>query len=275
MFSGCTSLTRLNGIQNLDTRELTKVGKMFYGCTSLQSLDLSNWIIRENFEAESLFDECTSLTTIIGIENWNINNFINMKHMFRNCKSLTSINMPNFNPINKCDVDELFNGCNSLINVNIIGWHMSSKIKGWWFRFFRNCKSLTELDLSSWVFDEQVNIGGFTSTFQGLTNCQTINLSSWNLVDNNNVASWGFADCPNLVNLNLGNNITLKGVHAGAFSSDISLSPESAVSIFNALADLSGASSQTLHLPSEVIARLTPDQISIATNKNWSVIKTA
>ena len=59
-----------------------------------------------------------------------------------------------------------------------------------------------------------------------------------------------------------------------AFSSDISLSPESAVSIFNALADLSGTDSQTLHLPSQVIARLTPDQISIATNKNWSVTTT-
>ena len=121
------------------------------------------------------------------------------------------------------------------------------------------------------MFDEQVTIEGFHTTFYGLTNCQTINLSSWNIVDNNTSASYGFADCPNLVNLNLGNNVTLKGVHSMAFSGDISLSSESAVSIFNALADLSGTSSQTLRLPSEVIARLTSDQISIATNKNWSV----
>ena len=123
------------------------------------------------------------------------------------------------------------------------------------------------------MFDEQVTIGGFVDTFKGLSNCQTINLSSWNLVDNNTSSAFGFADCPNLVNLDLGNNITLKGVHAGAFSSDISLSPESAVSIFNALADLSGASSQTLKLPSQVIARLTSSQISIATNKNWNVTR--
>ena len=56
-----------------------------------------------------------------------------------------------------------------------------------------------------------------------------------------------------------------------AFYGDISLSPESAVSIFNALADLTGTDSKTLYLPSEVIARLTPDQISIATNKNWTL----
>ena len=200
-----------------------------------------------------------------------------MRGMFHDCKSLTSITMPNFNPIYECNVTELFSGCNSLTSdkFNITGWHISNKIGTFNMRFFKDCKSLTELDLSSWVFDEQVTIDGFTSTFHGLTNCRTINLSSWNLVDNNITASFGFADCPNLVNLDLGNNITLKGVHAGAFSSDISLSPESAVSIFNALADLSGASSQTLHLPSEVIARLTPSQISIATNKNWNVTRTA
>ena len=185
--------------------------------------------------------------------------------------------MPNFNPIYECNVGELFSGCNSLTSdkFNITGWHISSKIGNFGVRLFKDCKNLTELDLSSWVFDEQVTIGGFVDTFKGLTNCRTINLSSWNLVDNDTSSAFGFADCPNLVNLNFGNNVTLKGVHAGAFSSDISLSPESAVSIFNALADLSGTDSKTLRLPSEVIARLTSDQISIATNKNWNVTKTA
>ena len=71
----------------------------------------------------------------------------------------------------------------------------------------------------------------------------------------------------------MGNNITLNGVHSLAFDGDIALSQESAVSILNALADLSGTNSQTLKLPSEVIARLTSNQISIATNKNWNVTR--
>ncbi len=181
--------------------------------------------------------------------------------------------MPNFNPINNCRINDLFYGCESLTSdkFNISGWHMSGKIQEWEWNLFRSCNNLTELDLSSWVFENQIAISGFNDTFQRLTNCTTINLSSWNLVDNNTTASTGFADCPNLVNLNLGNNITLNGVHSFAFGGDIALSPESAVSIFNALADLSGTDSQTLYLQSEVIARLTSDQISIATNKNWSV----
>ena len=182
--------------------------------------------------------------------------------------------MPNFNPINNCAINDLFYGCESLTSdkFNISGWHMSGKIQRWEWNLFRSCKNLTELDLSSWVFEEQVTIDGLNSVFKELTNCTTINLSSWNFVDNNNMSSTGFADCPNLVNLNLGNNITLKGVHSLAFGGDIALSPESAVSIFNALADLSRTDSQTLYLESEVINRLTSDQISIATNKNWSVV---
>ncbi len=273
MFYNCTSLTRLNGIQNLDMSRVTDASGMFDSCTSLQSLDLSNWVISENFNAERLFCNCTSLTTIIGMENWNINNFINMNYMFQYCESLTSITMPNFNPTNNCEISGLFEGCQSLTSdkFNISGWHMTNRVLKWRWSLFYNCKNLTELDLSSWVFEEQITISGFNSTFQGLTNCTTINLSSWNLVDNNTMASYGFADCPNLVNLNLGNNITLKGVHGLTFNGDISLSSESAVSIFNALADLSGTDSKTLYLPSEVIARLTSNQISIATNKNWSV----
>ena len=277
LFQNCSKLTEIIGLDNYMSKgTIDQMLGMFKGCTSLKTINVSNWNIPKSCKADSLFEDCTSLTTIIGMENWNINNFINIRYMFKNCKSLTSITMPNFNPINECNISELFSGCNSLTSdkFNITGWHISSKIGGFEMRFFKDCKSLTELDLSSWVFDIRATIKGFTSTFHGLTNCRTINLSSWNLIDNNTTASFGFADCPNLVNLDLGNNITLKGVHGGAFSGDISLSAESAVSIFNALADLSGTSSQTLKLPSQVIARLTSSQISIATNKNWNVTTT-
>lgn len=275
LFKFCSKLTEIIGLDNYMNRgTVVEIMNMFKGCTSLKTINVSNWNIPENCKAESLFEDCTSLTTIIGMENWNINNFISMNSMFRSCKSLTSITMPNFNPINNCAINDLFYLCESLTSdkFNISGWHMSGKIQKWEWNLFRDCKNLTKLDLSSWVFEEQVTIDGFNSVFKGLTNCTTINLSSWNLVDNNTMASTGFADCPNLVNLNLGNNITLNSVHALAFGGDIALSPESAVNIFNALADLSGTDSQILYLESEVIARLTSDQISIATNKNWSVV---
>ncbi len=274
LFEGCSKLTEIIGLDDYMSKgTINNINSMFNGCSSLKTVNASNWNIPKNCLGEKLFKDCTSLTTIIGMENWNINNFIKMNYMFQYCTSLTSITMPNFNPTNNCEIAGLFLGCQSLTSdkFNISGWHMTDRVLEWRLRLFYDCKNLTELDLSSWVFENQIAISGFNGTFQRLTNCTTINLSSWNLVNSSATASFGFADCPNLVNLNLGNNFTFKGVHGGEFSSDTALSQESAVNILNALADLSGTDSKTLYLPSQVIARLTPSQISIATNKNWNV----
>ena len=56
MFFGCNSLEYLN-INNFETKNVTKMAKMFLGCKSLTSLNLSKFYITENTDYQNMFFE--------------------------------------------------------------------------------------------------------------------------------------------------------------------------------------------------------------------------
>ena len=43
LFFNCTSLTTIIGLSNFDTSKVTKMDYIFYSCSSLKSLNLSNF----------------------------------------------------------------------------------------------------------------------------------------------------------------------------------------------------------------------------------------
>ena len=63
MFYGCSSLTTLD-LSNLNTSKVTNMSEMFYGCSSLTSLDLSNFIIPDYTIRISMFYGCSSLKDV-------------------------------------------------------------------------------------------------------------------------------------------------------------------------------------------------------------------
>ena len=78
----------------------------------------------------SMFNSCSSLTSI-NLSNFNTNNVKNMNSMFYGCSSLKSIDISNFN----CDnitktyyMENMFKGCNKLKIGNVK--HNDFKIRG-------------------------------------------------------------------------------------------------------------------------------------------------
>ena len=65
-----------------------------------------------------MFYECKSLTNI-NLSNFNTQNVIEMSEMFSGCKSLTKINLSNFNTQNVTDMSYIFYNCNSLTNIDL------------------------------------------------------------------------------------------------------------------------------------------------------------
>ena len=63
MFSRCTSLTSLD-LSNFDTSNVTDMGVMFNSCSGLTSLDLSNFDTSKVTSMIGMFFECTSLTSL-------------------------------------------------------------------------------------------------------------------------------------------------------------------------------------------------------------------
>ena len=95
MFAKCTSLTRLD-LSNFKTPNLTLMLYMFSECTNLTYVDMSNFDTSNVENMQSLFFKDTVLKEIIGIENFNTGKVLNMRYMFMECESLTSLDLSNF-----------------------------------------------------------------------------------------------------------------------------------------------------------------------------------
>jgi hypothetical protein len=92
--SGATSLfdscTKLSGMCKLPS-SITSANYMFYGCTSLASIDTQ--LLRMLQDASNMFYGCTSLASI---DTTAFTNVTNASSMFNGCTSLASIDTAAF-----------------------------------------------------------------------------------------------------------------------------------------------------------------------------------
>ena len=91
MFYGCSSLTNID-LSNFNTNNVNNMGSMFSGCSSLTNIDLSNFNTNNVKDMGSMFSDCSSLT-YINLSNFNINNGTYMAGIFFRCSSLTKNNI--------------------------------------------------------------------------------------------------------------------------------------------------------------------------------------
>ena len=236
MFWGCTSLTT---ILQLNTSAVTNMNSMFSGCKSLTTipqLDTSN-VTNMTY----MFYDCNSLTTIPVIDTSAVTN---MNSMFYNCKNLISI--PQLNTSNVTDMSSMFYNCSYLTTIPQLD---TSNVTGMTY-MFSGCKSLTtipQLDLSKVISVPNMmrscsaltTLGGFQNLGMAYEISQSANYSYYIL---------------NLLNSN-------------------KLTHESLMNVINNLYDIKtkGCNAQQLILGSTNLAKLTAEEIAIATDKGWNV----
>ena len=117
MFTGCSSLTSLN-LSNFNTSNVIDMNWMFYSCSSLTSLNLSNFNTFNVTDMSNMFCSCSSLTTL-DLSSFNTSNVTDMSWMFCNCSSLTALNLSSFNTSNVTDMNLMFQLCYSLTSLNL------------------------------------------------------------------------------------------------------------------------------------------------------------
>ena len=125
---------------------LTKTSCLFYGCSSLTYIDLSNFKAQNVTNMVSMFRDCLILKNI-NLSNFNTQNVTDIGAMFYGCKSLTEINLSNFNTQNVYNMANLFNGCKSLTDINLSNFNIQ-KVSDMAHMFF-DCKSLKKIYLSN------------------------------------------------------------------------------------------------------------------------------
>ena len=90
MFSNCSNLASINGLENLNTSNVREMGNMFYYCSSLTSLNLSSWDTSNVAHMNNMFSACSSLTSL-DLTSFNISKVTNMKYMFNAAEKLAEI----------------------------------------------------------------------------------------------------------------------------------------------------------------------------------------
>ena len=94
----------------------------------------------------SMFESCSSLTSL-DLSNFNTSKVTNMNYMFHGCSGLTSLDLSNFDTSNVTNMMCMFYGCSGLTSLDVSSFN-TSEATGL-FRFFEDCSSLTNLDISS------------------------------------------------------------------------------------------------------------------------------
>ena len=98
----------------IDTSNVTDMGEMFYSCSALGSLNLSNFDTSNVTDMGLMFSRCSSLGSL-DLSNFDTSNVTDMSFMFSDCSSLGSLDLCSFtfNAI----ISEMFKECRSLTHV--------------------------------------------------------------------------------------------------------------------------------------------------------------
>ncbi|RMC52680.1 BspA family leucine-rich repeat surface protein [Lactobacillus sp. ESL0261] len=171
MFANCQNLTSIDGIDNLQTTKVTNMSFMFAGCSKLASLDLSSFNTANTSYVESMFQDCENLQNIKFSPDFTIAKVDDISRMFSGCSSLTALDLSMFNTSQVKKMIWTFKDCSSLTKLDLSSFDTSNVID--MNGMFNNCSNLKELDLRSFIIDPNIDKGYM---LDGLTKLNTLKL---------------------------------------------------------------------------------------------------
>ena len=83
-------LNQIEGIENLNTENVTSMAQMFFDCRNLAELDVTHFNTANVTSMISMFNSCIGLTSL-DVTNFNTENVTDMSYMFSYCNNLKEI----------------------------------------------------------------------------------------------------------------------------------------------------------------------------------------
>ncbi len=140
MFSNFPNLVKIDFNNLFYTSNSTKLNSMFKLCSSLESLDLSNFDTMNVTNMNSFLSDCSMLNEI-NLSNFNTAKVTDMGYLFFGCSSIVNLDLSNFNTANVTNMRAMFEGCIKLITLNINGFNTVNVTD--MQEMFINCSSLS------------------------------------------------------------------------------------------------------------------------------------
>ena len=280
----CVNTSSNTGIPNVYS--IADMSQYFQNLTNVTYINATNLITNNTTKATTMFKNCEKLVTIDGMNTWDCSNLSNIGGMFSLCKSLTQLDLNMFNYSIIEDFANLLNACSSLTNLDFSNFKINTTTP---CDNTFNWLGLSELTLDNSGVDKYVNL---YRSMNWMPNVTSITLKNFKL---SSIKQLIYAGCPKLTSVSCINctmsdtcdvneytfnnlpivNFDFTGTEITVdllLNKNSVISHESLVNIITNLKDYSSGDTHTLTIGSTNLAKLTTDEITIATNKNWTVV---
>ena len=115
-FGEFKNLTRIEGLENLNTSEVTDMGYMFYYCTELTEIDLSGFNTEKVTDMGEMFMGCHNLTNL-ELSGFNTENVTSLYGMFWECYKIKTLDLSSFNTLKINSTNYMFSRCSNLRTI--------------------------------------------------------------------------------------------------------------------------------------------------------------
>ena len=139
-FCNCSELTDIEGIENLNTENVTNMRGMFFNCPNLSSLDLTNFSTGNVTDMNAMFGYCQ--LSSLDLTSFNTANVTNMYMMFISCQNLSSLDLTSFNTANVTEMNFMFQGCSALTTIYASEMFVTDQVEG--YGMFKDCTNLKD-----------------------------------------------------------------------------------------------------------------------------------
>lgn len=185
--SDCTALTDISALAEWNTSSLTDLGGAFRNCYVLESLHgLENWDVSNVNDLQGAFWSCRKLSSLEPLSNWNPKP-TNLKSLCEGCYELTSLDgVENFDLSDCTSLYCAFRVCNKLIDISAIAsWDVSNVTD---FRqMFEWSHWINDVSaINGWIFGV-ADLGGMFGIVSAVLNVDNINIDLSNCTNISNM----------------------------------------------------------------------------------------
>lgn len=150
-FEDCDSLETIEGIEYLNTSEVTDMSYMFRYCP-MTTIDVSHFDTRNVTDMAAMFEQCHAMQNV-DLSGFNTGKVTSMHDMFDYCNSLHYVDVSHFNTSNVVDFGNMFND-SAIDSVDVRGF--DTKKAKFLFGMFSG-SDIKNLDLSGFSFESTID----------------------------------------------------------------------------------------------------------------------
>ncbi|TGY26160.1 BspA family leucine-rich repeat surface protein, partial [Enterococcus hirae] len=196
------NLTEIEGLNQLDTSNVTNMREMFKEMSNLTSLDVSSFDTSKVTDMSYMFYR--NGVTSLDVSGFDTSKVTVMSYMFLGMKNITNLDVNGWNTSNVTSMYGMFSGMSSVTSLDVSGFDTCNVTT--MREMFREMGNLASLDLSG--FDTS-NVTDMSTMFYDMDNLTSLDVSSF---DTSKVTTMGsmFKNTP-LAKLTLGDHFKAVG----------------------------------------------------------------